>query len=179
MKLLQALILSTALWGAGAVAETPRLSLWITEAIGATNAAQCAQPAPHDSTKLAALRARATYQVEEADVALWDRATATWTLRDDGTPLRERAWKMADRCFILWIDGKAVATGVALWTYSARLVRMPVLSLSTEGGALSLRLGANHGGSSSIPVVPDRIDEVLKAVQGRNGPGAEGRTRTY
>lgn len=162
MKLLQALIPAAALWCTQAAAEAPRLSLWFSEAIGASNAEQCARPAPLDNMKLEALRAQVTHRLDDRDVVLWDPATATWTLRDAGVPARKLAWQLVDRCFMLWIDGKPAAAGVALWTHSARLVSMPVLGVSVEDGALSVRLGADHGGSSSVPVVYERIKEVLK-----------------
>ena len=168
MKLLQTLIPVAALWCAQAAAETPRLSLWITEAIGASNAGQCGlQGAMH----MEALRAKVTYRIDDAEVAAWDPDTATWTLRDAGVSARERARQIADHCFILWIDGKPAATGVALWTYSARLVSMPVLSVSMASSVVSLRLGTNHGGSTSAPVAYERIKEALKT---KTMPGREG-----
>jgi hypothetical protein len=163
MKLLQALVPAMALWCAPALAQTPRLSLWITEAIGATNAERCAHPALADSRKLEALRAKITYRIEDSDVARWEPATASWTLHDDAAmSARDRAWKIVDRCFILWVDGKPVATGVALWTHSARMVDLPVLAIGVKGNALSLRLGSRHGGPDTAPVAREQINSALE-----------------
>ncbi|WP_255990119.1 hypothetical protein [Chitinolyticbacter albus] len=162
MKLLKILIPAAVLCSAQAAAETPRLSLWITEAIGATDAGQCAQPALHSEMKLAALRAKISDRIDDADIAFWNPATATWTLGDAATPASDRARQIADHCFVLWINGKPTAAGVALWTHSARLVHMPVLGVSVADGALSLRLGAQHGASPNPPLAFEGINEVLK-----------------
>lgn len=162
MKLFQLLAPIAVLWSAQAMAQTPRLSLWITEAIGATNAAQCALPAMQDDMQAAALRMNVTYRIDDTDVAAWDPATATWLLRTTDIPAREHARRLADHCFLLWLDGKPAASGVALSTYSARLVSMPVLGVHVAGNTLSLRLGANHAGRLSAPVARHGIDEVLR-----------------
>ncbi|HSC79493.1 MAG TPA: hypothetical protein VLC08_03990 [Chitinolyticbacter sp.] len=159
---LLAVLGTPALQATHAADETPRLSLWITDAIGTTDAGQCAQPALHSETKLAALLTKVSYRIDEADVAYWNPATATWTLRDASIPTQDRARQIADHCFVLWLDGKPAAAGVALWTHSARLVHMPVLGVSVANGAVSLRLGTQHGSSPNPPLAFEGINEALK-----------------
>lgn len=162
MTLLKTLCTVAVLTCTQAHAEAPRLSLSITDAIGATNASQCALPGISMHLRPKLWQEKTTYQLTDTDIASWDPATAVWTLHRTGVPANDSARRVVDHCFVLQVDGAPIASGVALSTYSARLVSMPVLGVSVKGDTMSFRLGANTASESSVPVLHDRIGKALE-----------------
>jgi hypothetical protein len=169
MKPIKTLFTLAILICAYAQAESPRLSLSITEAIGATDARQCALPARLVQMHPESWKKKITYQVTDADITGWDPVKGIWNVSGASIPAPDIARRVVDRCFIILVDGKPVASGVALWTYSARLMRMPVLGVSASADSVSFRLGANYASQSSMPVVWDAIN---KALEGKPQPAS-------
>lgn len=134
-----------------ASAESPRLTLWITEPVGATNAAHCHAIAPRIPP--------GPPDITEHDVTGWDPESAAWIL--DPNRLSETARMPADRCFVLALDGKIIS-GVILSTHSARLIRFPTLAVDTRKCMLSWRLTSGHGGAA-FPLEHELLDRILKA----------------
>ena len=150
-------LLATALaFSANAVAaEPPQLARWVTDTIGMTNGSQCVLP---ESTPLPSVPPTLT----EKDVAAWNAAEGKWRL----DPIRfagdEGAYKLADRCFVLAIDGQLMSSGLALFSYSARLTGFPVLIINTRDKAVDLQLLAgNHVGRARLLHV-DKLDKVFR-----------------
>ena len=74
---------------------------------------------------------------------------------------------MTEHCFILAIDGKRIRSGVVLFSYSARLIRFPVLQINNLGGKLELQLTSCLC-SGSQPIHVDEMDAVLGNKVGGN-----------
>ena len=132
---------------------SPRLALWITDPIGATNAAQC-----HQMARLRPPAASPT--VTERDVTGWDMRNANWTLDPVRHAGAEVAGSMTDHCFVLSLDGKLIS-GVVLSLHSARLIRFPTLAVSSRDGVLSLRLLSGFAGEATPPLDSERLDRIL------------------
>lgn len=150
---LTVLLLAAGFATAQSAAVSPRLALWITDPIGATNAAQCHQMALRQPP---ATSPTAT----ERDVTGWDRRDATWTLDPARHAGAEVAESMTDHCFVLSLDGKLIS-GVVLSRHSARLVRFPTLAVSSRDGVLSLRLLSGFAGEATPPLDSERLDRIL------------------
>lgn len=131
---------TAALWRAGllaAVLAAPvcasRLELVIGEPLGQLDGEQCLKA-----------EGAAAVVLTENDVERWQAANAMWQLNRHRYPAAESG-KLADRCFVLSIDGKPLTRGVVLPVDTPRLTGFPTLNLVSRDGALLLQLTAgNH-----------------------------------
>ena len=156
MKNLALLLVTLVFSTAASAADAPRLMLWVTDSIGASNAAQCKLaelPAPSLPTKAPTLT--------EQDVAAWNAHSARWTLNPTRFTGSDAAHTLQDHCFVLAIDGKLVSSGVVLSLYSARLITFPTLSVLSQDKAVTLQLNSGHQGNRSQPIHVDALDAVL------------------
>jgi hypothetical protein len=156
MKNLALLLIGLVISVNAAAVDAPRLMLWVTDSIGASNAAQCKQeelPAPKLPTRAPTLT--------EQDVAAWDAHSARWTLKPSRFATADAAHNLQDHCFVLAIDGKLVSSGAVLSSHSARLITFPTLSVLTQNNAVSLQLNSGHRGPRSQPIHVDALDAVL------------------
>lgn len=134
---------------------TPRLELWITEPIGATNASQCnlqASPATLPLTQPT---------LTEQDIIAWDSSKAFWTLNPVRFSRSNAMQQLQDHCFVLTIDGKLLSSGVVLAAYSARLIRFPTISVHHRNKFLDLQLTGGFYGSHSQPILVNELNAVL------------------
>lgn len=151
---LAALTFSSAAAAATADAA-PRLALWITDPIGMTNGEHCVLPA---NTALPA----SAPTVTEKDVVAWQAETFSWTLDSSRFAGSDGAWKLQDHCFVLAVDGKPLASGLALSSYSARLTGLPTLIVTQRKESLTLQLmSGNHVGPLARSLHSDAIGAVL------------------
>lgn len=156
MKRLTLFLSSLAFSATACAADAPRLMLWVTDSISATNGAHCRLaelPAP----TLPALQPSVT----EQDVTAWDPLSARWTLNPARFAVAAAAHTLQDHCFVLAIDGKFVSSGVLLSEHSARLIDFPTISVSTQDNVLSLQLNSSHRGGHRRPIHVDALNGVL------------------
>jgi len=144
---------------ASSAADAPRLALWIIDSIGVlSSATQCnLQMTPTGAPGLPATEPTLT----ENDVTAWDAGKGRWTLNSARFSYTDAAQKLQDRCFVLAIDGKLVSSGVVLSAHSARLTRLPTLSVYNHKHSLDLRLTSSNGGSHSSLIHVDVLNDVL------------------
>lgn len=126
---------------ATAVAQAPRLELITTEPIGQSSGSQCVLPDgvfPEPSASGTTL--------SERDVVRWEAWNATWTLDSQRFPAGVAREQLADRCFVLAIDGKPIVSGLALPVDSGHLTGYPALNVIPRNGemVLQLTLGNHH-----------------------------------
>jgi len=141
----------------GPALAQPRLAIWITPSFAATDAAACRlSPAALEQVG-------GSPTLTEQDVVHWEAKTARMRL-DPARFGRADAGKLADHCFVLALDGKKISSGVVLRSYSARLVRLPALSVIEHEKFLELRLQAEFTGVHNPPLLlRDELDEILRA----------------
>lgn len=142
-----------------AAAEQPRLALWITEPIGATDGSRCnLHSASADTVPLPVVAPTLT----ERDIRAWDPQTARWTLDPAHFSGNESAQKLRDHCFILALDGKAVSSGMALSEHSARLSGFPTLIVMNRNGAIVLELLSSNHGSTMRHLYVEALGNILR-----------------
>ncbi len=140
-------------------AEMPRLSLWITDSVGAGNGAEC------DLSKDSAARSRVPLKpptLTEDDVAAWNPDTALWTLNPVRVSRSDGSQKLIDHCFVLAIEGKVISSGIVLSSYSARLVRFPTINVFTRQDAVDLQLTLGKSAIQGRPIHVNALDAVLR-----------------
>lgn len=106
----------------------PRLTVWVSDPVGASDGRHCAAgPAsPPDTAPI----------LTEADVVAWSPSSGRWRLaRDPGAGF-------VDHCFLLSIDGTHLTRGMILSSHSARLTALPVLTTFRRGEGVELWLSA-------------------------------------
>jgi hypothetical protein len=165
MQTLKLLLAGLALSGACATttvfaADAPRLALWITEPIGASDGSKCGLariplsgapfPLPETSPTLT-----------ERDVNAWDNSTARWTLNPARFAASGDGQKLEDHCFVLALDGKPAASGMVLSSYSARRTDLPTIITTRKGNTLVLELLSSSHGSSVRHLHVGALDSVL------------------
>jgi hypothetical protein len=148
---------ATALEAGETVAE-PRLMLWLTESIGATDASQCNL---HTTSNIAHPLPAITPAVTEKDVIAWDLNTVLITLDPARFNSGNAIYALQDHCFILAIEGKMVASGVVLSSYSARYIRFPTLRVFNRKEEIDVQLTSDFTGYNSTPILVNKIDAVL------------------
>lgn len=149
-----ALLCATAI---AAAADAPRLALWITDSIGATNGSKCRFPNAAVSLRLPTT----TPTLTEQDVIAWNANQGRWTLAPDRFPVSAAFDKLQDRCFVLAIDDKLAASGVVLASYSARLIDFPAISVINQKDKLDLQLTSTFHGSFMHPIQTEALNAVL------------------
>jgi hypothetical protein len=145
-------------------AQAQRVQIAITAQISNTSGAQCGLPSTvlataldHPSPKYLILT--------EKDIVHWDADKGDMTIPRDrfGDP-----WRIQDHCFVLAIDGKPVASGMALSSHTARLTRFPILQVITSSGDLRsevvLRLTSGNEGGAVRPIFRNELDTVLYGI---------------
>lgn len=135
-----ALLLSAA---GTALADAPRLQLFITAPIGASDAGMCYQPTPLPARLESPPKAGVV--LTEQDVVKWERESGRWTIDPARFAGDQAGWKLADHCFVLAIDGRVVTNGVVLWSHSERLIRFPTVSITADDKLLVLQLTSEFG----------------------------------
>jgi hypothetical protein len=140
-----------------ATAQVNRLALWITEPIGLDAVDKCVAPAKPQTAPLP----DTAPTLSEADVIGWNPETARWTLQATAYTATEAMQKLQDHCFVLAIGGKPISRGVVLSSYSARLTRIPTLSVFYQDNTLSLQLNSGSHGGVRNPIHVQAIDAVL------------------
>lgn len=114
------------------------LSLWVTNTFGLTDGHQCVQPVG------SALPSTSPTLTDE-DVFLGDEGLAYWVLDTDAFEAPESEFALTDRCFVLALDGRLIASGVVLASRSERLTALPTLIVDEMGKAVRLRLTVGNG----------------------------------
>lgn len=154
-------------WRAGllaAVLAAPacasRLTLVIgSEPLGMSDGGQCEQA----DDKLPAV-----VVLTESDVERWDAQTAMWQLDSHRYPAADSG-RLAERCFVLSLDGKLLSRGVVLPVDTPRLTGYQTLNLVPRGQALWLQLTA--GNHHNIHLLYAReLDAVLGTPTGPASP---------
>lgn len=136
----------------------PRLALWITEPIGATRHIQC----PHQTAPGMALQLPESQPtLTEHDITAWNTRNGRWTLNAARFAGVEAAQKLQDHCFILAIDNKLIASGVALSSHSERRVKSPTLSVSSQKRGLVLQLTSSFRDGHTRLIHVSSLDAVL------------------
>ena len=156
MKKLSALLVGLTL-SASAAAASPRLALWITEPIGATNGTQCNLQTSFIPKELSTMQPTLT----EQDITAWDTVRAIWTLNSARFDSNNDVFKLQDHCFVLSIDGKLISSGVVLSAHSARWIGFPTLRVYDRGGEVNLQLISSNQSSNVRPIHVDALDAVL------------------
>jgi hypothetical protein len=165
---------------AAAQAQTQRIQLAITAEIGNTSGAQCGLSSAALATALDHPSAK-NLILTEKDIVHWDTDKGDITLPRDrfGDP-----WRIQDHCFVLTIDGKPVASGMALSSHTARLTRFPILQVITAGSTgdlrngVVLRLTSGNEGGAVRPIFRNELDTVLYGINDAGndtGPTYSGR----
>lgn len=145
--------------GSVAAAEQPRLALWITEPIGTSSGSKCnLNLSAADAAKLPVTSPTLT----ERDVIAWNPSTARWKLDPARFTDNEHAQQLKDHCFILAIDGKPAASGMALAEYSARLSGFPTMIILSRNNALELELLSNNHGGMMRHLHADALGNILR-----------------
>jgi hypothetical protein len=140
-----------------ATAQDNHLALWIMEPIGMDAVDKCVAPAKSQTAPLP----DAAPTLTEADVIGWNPETARWTLKANASTATEAMQKLQDHCFVLAIGGKPISRGVVLSSYSARLTKIPTLSVFYQDNTLSLQLNSGSYGGVRKPIQVQAIDAVL------------------
>lgn len=150
------------LWLAGlalvsgtAFAEPPRMSLSITQPIGAAAGDLCVKDTIREPLPVGGL------MLTERDVASWEPATGIWVLDPARLSGFDNGWRLVDHCYELAIDGKVISKGMVLWMHSARLIRFPVLLVASQKKSLSLQLRSGHGHGTHL-IHGDKLNEVFR-----------------
>lgn len=139
-------------------ADAPRLTLWVTDSISTTHITQCHIPA----NSLASVDLPTSLPtLTESDVSAWDPARGLWTLPPARFAAQGRN-KLEDHCFMLAIDGKLISSGVVLSSHSARLTRIPTISVYTRSNRVELQLIAGYDGNQRRLIHGDKLNEVLR-----------------
>jgi hypothetical protein len=161
VRMLTVLLAALTLSAAVNATEPARLTLWVTDQIGATRGDQCEQ---NPSSAAVAGLPVTLPTLTEHDVIAWNAEDAHWTLNPERFTSKNAIQTLEDRCFVLAIDGKWVSSGIVLSSYSARLTGLPTLSVIRKNKMLYLQLtSGNHGEHSRLIHV-----EALNAVLGQS-----------
>lgn len=137
---------------------TPRLMLWATGPIGASDGAQCAL-AQDAQQEAAAMAARTT--LTEEDVGSWNPVNGHWVLAPRFFSADSAAQLLRDHCFVFAIDGKVLARGMALASESARLTALPTLRIHRNGNAPYVQVTSGNQGNPAQVIHADALDAVL------------------
>lgn len=154
MKIATLFLASLTFSAVAVAADAPRLALWVTDSIGMSAADKCNLPA---ASGLPATSPTLT----ERDVTAWNADNARWTLRTTRFAGGDAGQTLQDRCFVLAIDGKLIASGVVLSSYSARLIEFPIISVQNRNNALDLQLTAGNQGGRGRSIHVAALDAVL------------------
>lgn len=148
------------LWRVGLLAamlaapvSASRLTLAIgSEPFGMSDGGQCEQ---------ADGKQPAVVVLTESDVERWDAQTAMWQLDSHRYPAADSG-RLAERCFVLSLDGKLLGRGVVLPVDTPRLTGYQTLNLVPRGQALWLQLTSGNHHNIHLLYVRE-LDAVLGA----------------
>lgn len=150
-------------------AAPPAFALYITQPLGLDPVEKC-QGLAIARRQTDGTPPGTTLALSAQDVESFDAASGTLTLDRTRFADRQSAWALVDRCFVLELAGRPPVGGVALWTYTARLITMPLLSVSSEGGQVKVQLLRGNG---AIAHQLYRPQEIEKALRGKTVPAQD------
>ncbi len=139
-------------------ATPPRLMLWATKPIGATNGDHCG---PAVEKNQSANLPPAPPTLTEQDIESWNPDNGRIRLWPARRPATDTMRLLRDHCFVLALDGHVVERGIALDPESARMTGLPTLTLYRDQAAPYVQMTSGNHGLNVRVIHSAEIDTVL------------------